>query len=88
MTINGQRYTLKGGSSREHVEQLADYVDRKFREVSAKAPQTSMEKVAVLVALNIAEELFASQRQAQEMEASTKNKTLDILKVIDGKLNL
>ncbi|MBB5022041.1 cell division protein ZapA [Desulfurispira natronophila] len=89
VTINGQRYTLRGGESSEHVTKVASYVDGKFQEISQRVPpHTSSEKVAVLVALNIAEELFRTQQQHEELENHARNQTLDILKVIDGKLNV
>ncbi|WP_084417504.1 cell division protein ZapA [Chrysiogenes arsenatis] len=88
IVINGQSYTLRGGDDPYRMEKVARFVDDKFNQVREKvASHTSAEKIAVLVALNIADELFRIKQEAQESESYTRKKTLDILKVIDGNLS-
>ena len=57
--IFGNTYTLKGKGSSESVERIARFVDGKMRDISSKASVATSEKIAILTALNIAEEYFA-----------------------------
>ncbi|MEW5768686.1 MAG: cell division protein ZapA [bacterium] len=68
--IFGQTYTIKGDEEPDYVRQLANYVDQEMRNITQKTNTTSTGKVAVLVALNIADELFKTRRLINEKVAS------------------
>jgi len=57
--IFGNTYTLKGKGSSESVERVARFVDNKMKDISSKASVATSEKIAILTALNIAEEYFS-----------------------------
>src|SRR5512136_905360 len=59
--IFGRRYELRGTEPSEHLEELARYVDRRMRELAEVSPHVDTAKLAVLTALNIADELFREQ---------------------------
>jgi cell division protein ZapA len=54
--IFGQTYTVKAGAEAGYVEQLAALVDAQMQEVSRNAGVVDSLRVAVLAALNIADE--------------------------------
>ncbi|MDT8070749.1 MAG: cell division protein ZapA [Terriglobia bacterium] len=54
--IYDQTYHLRG-SDREYVQRLAEYVDGKMRQVAAQTSTVDSLRLAVLAALNIADEL-------------------------------
>lgn len=56
--IYGQRYTLKGSEDSAYVESLAAHVDRRMREIAGSSSTVDSLKVAVLAAVNIADEYF------------------------------
>jgi cell division protein ZapA len=56
--IFGERYVLRSSDSPDYLNRVADYVDRKFREVAGEYPALVPSKIAVLASLNIADELF------------------------------
>jgi cell division protein ZapA len=56
--IFGQSYALNAGADGAYVEQLAAYVDARMREVGKSAGAVDSVRVAVLAALNIADECF------------------------------
>ena len=64
--IFGQTYTVKAGADPGYVEQLAAYVDEHMREVGRSAGAVDSVRVAVLAALNIADECFRLRGQARE----------------------
>jgi len=54
--ISGQSYNLRGEGDPNDIRDLAAYVDRKMREVSDATSTVDSLKVAILAALNIADE--------------------------------
>ena len=56
--INGQRYPIRSGLDPEYVARLALYVDEKMRAAGDSTPTGDSLRLAVLAALNIADELF------------------------------
>lgn len=55
--VAGKDYTLVSSDTPEYISRVATYVDRKITEASLAARLT-VDKAAVLVALNIADELM------------------------------
>lgn len=60
--VFGRRYELRSTQSSEYLEELAGYVDRRMRELAEVSPHVDTAKLAVLTALNIADELFREQK--------------------------
>ncbi len=58
--IGGRDYTMVGVESEEHIKRIAVYVDRKMEELmyATRLPQPM---VAVLTAMNIADDLVKAQ---------------------------
>jgi cell division protein ZapA len=59
--VFGRRFELRAAESGEHLQELAGYVDRRMRELAEVSPHVDTAKLAVLTALNIADELFREQ---------------------------
>ena len=66
--IFGQTYTVKAGSDPGYVEELAAHVDAQMNEVGKMAGAVDSVRVAVLAALNIADECFRLRRQVREAD--------------------
>ena len=83
VTIAGQRYSLRSDAEDREVRALAEYVDGKIREVQrhTKTPDTA--SVAVLTALQIAEELFALRRAEGELRRKVRDKGRAILEYLE-----
>ncbi len=58
--VAGKEYTLVSSDSPEHLARVAAYVDRRITE-AAYATRMNKESVAVLAALNMADELMKAQ---------------------------
>jgi cell division protein ZapA len=65
--IFGAVYSVRGNEDPEYLQTLADLVDRKMREVAEHVSTADPARLAILVALNLADELFRIQ-QLQEGE--------------------
>lgn len=66
--IYGQRYMLRSDQDASWVESVASHVDRKMREIAASTPTVDSLKVAVLAAVNIADEFFQLKLEGQAIE--------------------
>jgi cell division protein ZapA len=65
--IYGEEYIISGQGDTTYIEKLAAYVDKKMQLMGNKYPQLTINKVAVLAALNIAEELSKLQEDYDTM---------------------
>ena len=74
--IFGHEYKIRGDADSGYILEIAQYVDVKMKEVAHGAPAGSLTKIAILAALNIAEELFRErtekQKFVQDVETSTR----------------
>lgn len=80
--ILGQRMVLKASDDPRHVERLASYVKRKVDEASAHGPISSS-KLALLAALNIADDYFKAMDEAREFKRQVAVKSRAMLSEID-----
>ncbi len=67
--IYGQKYKIrvKGEEDEKYISHLTSHVDQKMHEVAVKSKSTDMFKIAVLAALNIADEYFLSQKKLDQL---------------------
>jgi cell division protein ZapA len=56
--IRGHRYPIRSALDPQYVTRLANYVDEKMRAAAESTPTGDMLRLAVLAALNVADELF------------------------------
>ncbi|MBN2198529.1 MAG: cell division protein ZapA [Candidatus Aminicenantes bacterium] len=67
--IFGQRYRIrvKGEEDEQYIGRLTAFVDQKMREIADKSKSSDALKVAVLAALNIADDYFLSRKQLDQL---------------------
>jgi cell division protein ZapA (FtsZ GTPase activity inhibitor) len=66
--IFGQTYSVKAGADPSYVEKLAAYVDEQMKEVSRSTGAVDSVRIAVLGALNLADECFRLRRELEESQ--------------------
>jgi cell division protein ZapA len=72
--IYDQVYNVNSGQSDEYLRELAAYLDSKMREVAEATHIADSLKVAVLAALNIADEMFALRQRQKEIEGPLRKR--------------
>ena len=65
--IFGQRYPIRSTLDPEYVQRLASYVDGKIRAAGESAPSGDPVRLAVLAALNIADELCTARQRHDQI---------------------
>ena len=84
--IFGHEYKIKGYADRNYIESIAKYVDERMKEVAESTALTSQERVAVLAALNIADELFQENRKSTETLSSVEERAGELITLLDDGL--
>jgi cell division protein ZapA len=56
--ISGEKYTMVGDTSPEHMAKIAKYVNEIMKQLSDRNPKLGKTHVAILAALNAADEYF------------------------------
>ena len=84
MFIQGQRYPIRSTLDPAYIAELAAYVDEKMRTASDAAPTTDMLGLAVLVALNIADEYFRARDLQSSTHGELNERALRLEEMVDG----
>ena len=84
--IAGQRYPIRSGLEPAYVVELASYVDQKLRAASESAPSSDMLGLAILTALNLADEIFRARQQQSSAHGELNERALQLEQLVDGVL--
>lgn len=78
VSIYNEEYIVKGEENAEYIRMLAAYVDRRMKMIQQRNSNLSSHRVAVLTALNLADELNKLQEDYDQlirnMEEEKKNR--------------
>ena len=81
VSIFGREYNIRGGSDEEYVRELAAYVDSVMKDISDKAGTLSSGRIAILAALNIADEMKKERQRLEERIDELVQKLADAMDV-------
>ena len=88
VTIFGQDYTVKAPADSTYIQSIATVVDEKRREVQQglSDPQSTT-RIAMLAAMNIADEYFAMRNDKEKFSSDIEGKVQSIIELVDDELN-
>jgi cell division protein ZapA len=84
--ILGQRYPIRSSLEMRYVHDLAGYVDEKMRAAADSAPSGDSLRLAVLAALNIADELFRCREAQQARSGALAERAEALERLVDAAL--
>ena len=84
--ILGQRYPIRSALDAEYVSELATYVDEKMQTAGDRMSGSDVVKVAVLVALNIADEYFRCRDAGDLASADLRQRASEVEALLDDAL--
>jgi len=87
VTIWGSEYALKSDSDPQYLRELAEFVDQRMHKLGDISQVKSHEKIAVLTAVNIADELFRLKRKYEKLVKEIENTSEEITENLDTYLN-
>jgi cell division protein ZapA len=77
--IFGTEYRIKGDANADYIRKVAGLVDEKMRQIADASMTGSVAKIAILAAVNIADELF----KERQVRTSAMEKLAERLKDIE-----
>lgn len=80
--IFGNDYILKADTDDRHIQKVADLVDQRMREVSLSTNSKSTINIAILAALNIADEYLKIKDEKDKAETKAR----ELTQLIDASL--
>ncbi len=88
VSIFGQEYTVKAKADSSYIAGVAEYVDKKMREVEDSLPsvQSGM-RIAILTAMSITDELFHSNKDKDGIIDHIEDKATTLIKLIDEEIS-
>ena len=81
--IFGREYKIKGHADKSYIEKMAKYVDEKMRELSTNTSLPSSDRIAILAALNIADELFQERDREDDTLSHVDKRAARMIEVLD-----
>ena len=74
VTIYDQEYRMRGKLDAEYIRRLGEFVDAKMRSIAARTQTVDSLRVAVLAALNIADEFHQLKTEQEESARELEEK--------------
>ena len=84
--IYGSTYNVRGEGDPAYLAELARFVDARMREVANQMSSADPMKIAILAALNIADDLFRTRKRQQHASELWMEKTEELSEKIGRSL--
>ncbi len=82
--IHGKDYMVRGLESDEYIQKVALYIDKKMNQVSKNNPRLNTAMVAVLTAINVADDFFKTMDSLEKTKSELKDNTEELEKTKAG----
>jgi cell division protein ZapA len=82
-TILGQKYKIKGDATDDYILELADFVEKKIKEIIDSNPSITPLKASILASFNIADELFRYRREQEDLQKGIASKADQLVKLFE-----
>lgn len=86
--IYNQTYNIRSDGDSEYVTGLAEFVDRRMREISSGTLTVDSLKVAILAALHIADELHRLKRLHEQADSQLASRSAECAEMLDRLLKV
>ncbi len=87
LKILNQKYLINSDKTKKYLEELAAYINNKADEVSKKTKSVDSLNIAVLTALNIADDYLSMQMETNNESKRVLDKVNNIYKYISNSYN-
>lgn len=81
--VMGQKFMVRSDSSEEYVNQVATFVEQKINEVVKNSKAVASLNVAILAAMNIADEYLKYRMNREKQHTQVEKKIRDVIELID-----
>ena len=81
--IFGKKYTIRSDSDPSYTAEVADFVDKKIREVAENYSAISSHKIYILASINIANDLFQIRKEHEDKNLQSDERIERLIKMIE-----
>jgi len=85
--IQDREYVVRGSDDREQILKVAAYVDRKLKEISDSNKGLSVDKTAILAALDIAGDYFQLIKEKEDLLAEVNSRSQRLIQGLNRALS-
>lgn len=85
--IQDREYVVRGSDEREQILRVAAYVDRKLKEISDSKKGLSVDKTAILAALDIAGDYFQLIKEKEDLLAEVNSRSQRLMQGLNRALS-
>ena len=86
VTILGKKIPIRSESGQDYIKEVAEYVNDKMEEVLSASRTAASVNVAILAAMNIADDYFKAVGKNKETRSQLEKKVDEMIFFIDQKL--
>lgn len=86
ITVMGQKLQVRSDSGENYIVQVAGYVDKKIADVLRTTKSVASLNVAILAAMNIADEYMKYREGKEQKLKAAEKKIQDVIEVVDLQL--
>ena len=83
VNIFGDDYHIKATEDPAYIERIARYVDEKMRELQGRGTISSSTKIAILAAMNIADELHKERTTVLRLQDQVDQRVAELRDVLE-----
>lgn len=84
--IYGQRYSIRGDADEAYMQRLANFVDHHMKQLAEGMKTATPSKLAVLTAINLAHQLFESEKKRAQGEADVERRMVTLMESIEEQM--
>ncbi|HLA48912.1 MAG TPA: cell division protein ZapA [Nitrospinota bacterium] len=81
--IFGKKYTIRSDSDPSYTAEVADFVDKKIREVAENYSAISSHKIYILASIDIANDLFQVKKKCEDKALQSDERIARLIKIIE-----
>src|SRR6266496_2671179 len=81
--IYNQTYSIRSDGDNDYIQDLAEYVDGKMRDISSGTLTVDSLKVAILAALHIADEYYQLKNNIAQNDAQLASRSAECAEMLD-----
>ncbi len=81
--IFGKKYTIRSDSDPSYTAEVADFVDKKIREVAENYSAISSHKIYILASIDIANDLFQVKKKCEDKDIQSDERIERLIKMIE-----
>ncbi len=83
MEVYGYSFNIRSEQDVKQIQAIADFVDGKMKELASNVKVSSTSRLAIMVALNIAEDYLRLKSEQNELNEAIDTKSARLIRLVE-----